>query len=59
MTSTSHSTAIGQQQQQQQSDPQCAPLQCTPRLTFWIVAGASWLAWMFAVREGLELQQYR
>lgn len=48
----------GQQQQQQPQQPQQQPqqpqqyspsVQCTPRWTFWIVAGASWVVWIFAV----------
>eukprot|EP00752_Nemacystus_decipiens_P012800 g11335.t1 len=54
MSSTSTVPPHQQQQQQQTSAQQCAQPACTPRLTFWIAAGSSWLVWMFAVAAGAD-----
>ncbi|CAM9703877.1 unnamed protein product [Ectocarpus sp. 8 AP-2014] len=40
---------------QQQQGNECAPgFQCTPRLTFWIIAASSWLVWIFAVSAAAD-----
>ncbi|CAB1118333.1 unnamed protein product [Ectocarpus sp. CCAP 1310/34] len=40
---------------QQQQGNECAPgFQCTPRLTFWVIAASSWLVWIFAVSAAAD-----
>ncbi|CAM9848419.1 unnamed protein product [Ectocarpus sp. 6 AP-2014] len=40
---------------QQQQGNECAPgFQCTPRLTFWIIAASSWVVWIFAVSAAAD-----
>eukprot|EP00903_Cladosiphon_okamuranus_P005683 g5646.t1 len=50
---TPNSSIMSSPPQQQHSDP-FGQLACTPRLTFWICAGASWVVWMFAVAAGAD-----